>query len=63
MNSARHKSNANYGNLEYVLSREKSGKEFVMRLVLGPRVGLKRFFNEVINLFSNKKVIKDLLLR
>ena len=34
------------------LSREKSGKEFVMRLVFDPRVGLKRFFNEVIKLFS-----------
>ena len=48
--SARHKSNANYGNLVYDYAEKRVAKEFVMRLVFDPRVGLlKRFFNEVIN--------------
>ena len=33
-------------------SREKSDKEFVMRLVFDPRVGLKRFITSLKNLFN-----------
>ena len=49
VNSARRKTDKTDANYDKV---EKRGKEFVMRLVFDPRVGLKRFFNEVINHFS-----------
>ena len=41
--TARHKTNVKYENLAFDRRREKSDKEFVMRLVFDPRVGLKTF--------------------
>ena len=49
--SARHKSNANFGNLVYDYADKRAAKNLLCDSC-DPRVGSKRFFNEVINLFG-----------